>query len=435
MQDSDILREIFSHALGAVDPYKAVTSRGERILWVMADGGFRDAVIVGFGKASVDMARAIEAVLGDRTARGHIITKYGHTRPGCQLRKISVSEGGHPLPDANGVEGTHKATEILRGTGASTLVICLISGGGSALLVSPAEGITLAQKQRTTDLLLRAGCDIFELNTVRKHISAVKGGRLAEIAYPSKVLSLIVSDVLGDRLDVIASGPTYHDPSTFGDAHGVLEKYGLVGLVPDTVIQRLRKGMEGAIGETPKEGSPFLRHVDNLLIANLDVAIHAAKDKAESLGYRARIVSNRIRGEAADAALMLAGEAMKEQDDLNQGDSVCLISGGETTVAVRGNGKGGRNMEIALVFSEEIQGRKGISFLSAGTDGTDGPTDAAGAIVDGDTHANAVSKGLDPQAYLKDNDSYHYFDAFDGLLKTGPTGTNVMDLQIILVRK
>lgn len=435
MRDTEILTEIFSHALKAVDPYKAVRFHSERILGIMTDGGFRDIVVIGFGKASFDMARAVEEDMGDRMARGHIITKYGHTRPGCQLSKISVTEGGHPLPDGNGEAGTRTVIEMLREAHQATLVVCLISGGGSALLVAPADGITLGEKQKTTDLLLRAGCDIFELNTVRKHISAVKGGRLAEIAYPSRILSLIVSDVLGDRLDVIASGPTYHDPSTFEDAHGVLEKHGLRGSVPDAVMQRLRKGMEGAIGETPKEGSPFIRHVDNVVIANLDSAIQSAREKAESLGYRTRIVSNSIRGEAAAAALMLAGEAMKEQDGLDQGHAVCLISGGETTVTVRGSGKGGRNMELALVFSEEIKGRKGISLLSAGTDGTDGPTDVAGAIVDGETYANAVRKGLEPRRYLDNNDSYHFFDTLGGLLRTGPTGTNVMDLQIMLVRK
>jgi glycerate-2-kinase len=305
----------------------------------------------------------------------------------------------------------------------------MISGGGSALLVAPHEGITLPEKQQITQLLLRAGANIQELNTVRKHISRVKGGRLAELAYPARILSLILSDVIGDRLDVIASGPTAPDPTTFQDALGVIGRYDLADKIPEKVLGILMCGARGEIPETPKEKSQAFERVENIIVGSNKKAIEIAEREAAKRGYQVTILSSELQGEAREVGGWLARKAMAMRD----GSQICLISGGETTVTVKGSGLGGRNMELALAFAQEIKGIRGITFLSAGTDGTDGPTDAAGAIVDGETITRAEAAGHSPEAYLENNDSYHFFKATGGLFLTGPTGTNVMDLQIVLI--
>ena len=315
--------------------------------------------------------------------------------------------------------------------------MCLISGGGSALFVYPYNGITLEDKQISTDLLLKAGADINELNAVRKHISRVKGGRFVEIAYPAKVFALIISDVLGDKLDVIASGPTSPDRSTFQDALNVIDKYKLKAEIPGSVIDILNRGREGLVPETPKGGDPVFRTVKNTIIGNNQKVLDAAKDEAQALGFEAEIIASNISGEARDVGRWFAGRASEIRNALTlkkEKKQVCLISGGETTVTVRGSGKGGRNTELALGFAREIEDTQGITFLSAGTDGTDGPTDAAGAIVDGSTIGKAKSLGLNPDEYLANNDSYNFFKHIDSLFVTGPTGTNVMDVQILLIQ-
>jgi hydroxypyruvate reductase/glycerate 2-kinase len=313
------------------------------------------------------------------------------------------------------------------------LIVTLISGGGSALLVAPQDGISLADKQRTTSLLLNAGADIGELNTVRKHLSRVKGGRLAEAAFPATVVSLILSDVIGDRLDVIASGPTAADPTTFGEALGILERYRLSEEVPPPAMELLRRGNRGDSPETPKAGSPFLDRVENIIVGSNRQALEAAARAALELGFTVEILSAELSGEAREVGRQLAHQALTAARSKNGNAGLCLLSGGETTVTVRGQGKGGRNMELALAFAIEIEGQPGITLLSAGTDGTDGPTDAAGAIVDGKTVARAREKGLDPREYLDNNDSYTFFKTCGGLFITGATGTNVMDLQIVLI--
>jgi glycerate 2-kinase len=339
------------------------------------------------------------------------------------------------LPDENGLRATREVVQLLKSVDDRTLVLCLISGGGSALLVSPYDGITLEEKQKTTDLLLRAGADIFELNTVRKHISDVKGGRLAQTAYLAGILSLILSDVINDRLDVIASGPTAPDKTTYFDAVKTIEKYRLEEEIPENVMDLLNRGVQGLIPETPKEDNPVLQQVHHTIIGSNKMAINAAKKEAEALGYKATILSTKIQGEARNAARYLAKKAIEtlHATQIADHEKLCLISGGETTVSVRGIGTGGRNMETALVFAREIEGMSGITFLSAGTDGTDGPTDAAGAIVDGQTVVKARRMGINPERDLENNDSYHFFKSIDELFITGPTGTNVMDLQIILL--
>lgn len=424
--------EIFNAALRYVDPYASVAHYLERIRDIFRKGQFRRLIVAGFGKASCPMAKAIEDGLSDLFDSGVVITKYGHCS-GHDLKKIRIHEAGHPLPDENGMKGTQEIVNLLRRADEHSIVVCLISGGGSALLVSPQEGITLADKQSVTNLLLKAGADIYELNTVRKHISKVKGGRLAETAFPAKVMSLIISDVMGDRLDVIASGPTSPDGSLYQDALGVIEKFELTGQTPRSVLDMLKSGAEGLTPETPKKESPIFDRVENMIIGNNIGALKAAEARAESFGLAAEIISSDLTGEAAEVGKWLAKKAVEMRNAGRSARSRCLISGGETTVTVKGSGLGGRNMELALAFAMAIEGIDGITLLSAGTDGTDGPTDAAGAIVDGKTVEKARTAGLDPQGYLSNNDSYNFFRKIGGLLITGPTGTNVMDIQIIVI--
>jgi glycerate 2-kinase len=427
-----VLDEVFRAALRAVDPYESVKSACDSIRSSYRSEGYHRLIVVGFGKASCPMAKAVEDGLPDIVDTSCLITKYGHCR-GYDLKKTTVYEAGHPLPDENGTRATENIVSALKGADEHTLVVCLISGGGSALLVSPCDGTTLRDKQGITDLLLRSGADIYELNTVRKHLSKVKGGRLAEAAYPARVISLIISDVIGDRLDVIASGPTSPDRSTYPDALNVLSRYGLMTQSPRPVIEMLGKGARGAVAETPKEGNAVFDRVENRIIGNNAKALEAAKAYAESLGFDAEIVSSGLTGDAAAAGKWLAEKAIGVRNGRNLQKPLCLISGGETTVNVKGKGIGGRNMELALSFGITIDDVKGITLLSAGTDGTDGPTDAAGAIVDGDMVRMAVGIGMDPGKYLADNDSYTFFKKAGGLLVTGPTGTNVMDIQIMLI--
>lgn len=436
--------DIFNSALMAVDPYRAIlkkvkVARGRMI----ADeqeynlDHFDRIVVVGAGKAAAPMARAVEELFKDRIDDGIIIVKYSHTG---SLRKIRQVEGSHPLPDMNGVRGTKDVMDILKRTGEKTLIICLISGGASSLLISPIDGITLKDKQAVTEMLLKAGATIDELNAVRKHLSNVKGGRLAEMAHPAALITLILSDVIGDRLDVIASGPTVPDSATFRDAIGVLRKYGLEDKIPVRVAKILKDGFEGRIEETPKGGEDFFKKTQTVIVAGINEALDAAKKKAESMGLATEIVTSELQGEAKGAARYLAFRAIAEKNTVKYGDKTrCLLSGGETIVTVKGSGLGGRNQELALAFAIAIEGRDGITLLSAGTDGTDGPTDAAGAIVDSGTLSLAKRYDIDAASYLDNNDSYHFFKRLDSMsserhhLMTGPTGTNVMDLQIISV--
>ncbi len=403
-----------------------------RIRALYRDGGFRRLLTVGFGKASPSMAGALAESLGEMVDAGLVVTKYGHILASVPGR-IRLFEAGHPVPDGNGRRATEELLGLVNAADERTLIVTLISGGGSALLVAPQDGISLADKQQTTSLLLHAGADIGELNTVRKHLSRVKGGRLAEAAFPATVVSFILSDVIGDRLDVIASGPTAADPSTFGDALGILERYQLSAEVPPAVVDLLRRGDRGDLPETPKPGSRFLERVENIIVGSNRQALAAAARSARELGLTVEILSAELTGEAREVGRQLAQKALTSAERKSGNAGLCLLAGGETTVTVRGKGKGGRNMEMALAFAIEIAGHPGITFLSAGTDGTDGPTDAAGAIVDGGTVGRAKEMGLDPRQYLDNNDSYTFFQRCGGLLVTGATGTNVMDLQIVLI--
>jgi len=427
-----IVRRAFAAALTAADPARAVERHCGKIRSVYRDGGYSRILVIGFGKAAVSMARAAGERLGDIITDGAVTTKYGHAA-GRVPGKIHVHEAGHPIPDENGLRGTETILQLAGAANEKTLAVVLISGGGSALFVAPCPGVSLEEKRETTLLLLKAGAEIHELNTVRKHLSRVKGGRLAEVLSPATIISLILSDVVGDCLDVIASGPTSPDPTTFADALCILEKYGLIERAPAAVVESLAKGAKGLIAETPKAGDPMFRHVENIIIGSNRLALRAAKSFAEDAGFRSEILSADISGEAAEAGRKLALKALAAKRNKGSDHPVCLVSGGETTVTVTGAGKGGRNMELALAFALEIEGIPGITLLSAGTDGTDGPTDAAGAIVDGMTMTRAKSRGLDPHGYLRDNDSYNFFRKSGGLLITGPTGTNVMDIQIVVI--
>jgi glycerate-2-kinase len=424
-----LAREIFYAALAAVDPFKAVQSELEQVRTFFRIGDFTRLLVIGFGKASWRMAEASEHLLDGLIDTGIIVSKYGHARASSRLEKITAYEAAHPVPDDNGVAATRGIVGLVREADEKTLILCLISGGGSALFVAPREGITLREKQEVTDLLLKSGATINELNAVRKHLSMVKGGRLAEIAYPASIISLIVSDVIGDSLDVIASGPTAPDTSTYDGARAVLEKYQLTDRVPKAVLSMLERGARGEIAETPKQGDDIFSSVQNIVVASNSTALLAAKEKAEGLGFHTSILSSTLQGEAREVARLLAHRARTA--NLNR--PFCLLSGGETTVTVKGAGLGGRNTELALAFALEIEEINGITLLSAGTDGTDGPTDAAGAVVDGQTISRARSMNLDATTYLNDNNSYTFFQKTDDLLITGPTGTNVMDIQIILV--
>ncbi len=433
----DRLIDIFRSVIEAADPYDAVARQGDEILARYNKGRYKRFFVLGFGKAVSPMLRALTDGMGGVVTAGVAITKRGYQVEAGPAYPIDVYEAGHPLPDEAGLRATMEAIRLAKTFDDETFLVCLISGGGSALLVAPYTGISLREKQETTDLLLKAGADIYELNAVRKHASLVKGGRLAEIAGRATIESLILSDVMGDPLDVIASGPTAPDSTTYADALAVIEKYRLDARIPRGLFHLLTEGAHGRVPETPKEGNPLFRKVTNRIVGSNKSAVEAGKRKALRLGFEATLLSTEVRGEAREMGLWLA-EKVKATRALRGGPSgtgkrICLISGGETTVTVRGQGLGGRNMELALAFALEIAGVEGVTLLSAGTDGSDGPTDAAGAIVDGHTIARARAAGLDPDSYLADNDSYHFFLKTGGLFVTGPTGTNVMDVQIVLL--
>ncbi len=390
---------------------------------------YERVLVLGAGKAGATMALALEKLLGKRISGGLVNVKYGHTAP---LKRVEINECGHPVPDEAGVRGSERIARMASEAGEKDLVLCVVSGGASALMPAPAAGISLAEKQAVTKLLLACGANIHEINSVRKHLSTLKGGQLARLAYPATVITLMLSDVIGDNLDVIGSGPATPDLSTFADALGILKKYGLLDKAPASVRQRLEQGAAGNLPETPKS----LDRTQNLVVGSNRLAVDAAKAKAKALGYRTLVLSTTIEGETRDVARMhaaIAREMRTSGEPLKP--PACIISGGETTVTLRGNGKGGRNQEFALAASLDVDGMRDVLLLSAGTDGTDGPTDAAGAWCDGNTLARARAAGLDAAQYLAENNSYEFFDKLGTLIRTGPTNTNVMDVRLVLVGK
>lgn len=429
---------IFNAAVRAVDPGEAVhrhlTRDGLRLrigqeTVDLANVG--EVVVVGCGKAAAPMAAAVEEIVGDRIGRGVIVTKYGHVQP---TRLIRAHESGHPVPDDAGVAGAQAVLDHVRGLGPNALVLVLISGGGSALTPAPVEGISLAEKQALTRALLACGADIREMNTLRKHISRFKGGQLARAAQPARVVTLILSDIVGDPLDAIASGPTVPDPTTYADALAILDKYRIRGEIPTTIRSRLEAGARGEVPETPKPDDPLFARVSNLIVGSNIQALEAARSEARALGLTPMILSSSIEGETREIARMHAALAREARTSGNPvKPPACLISGGETTVTLRGSGKGGRNQEFVVAAALDIAGLPQTVILSAGTDGTDGPTDAAGAIADGETCARALAAGLNPRKTLDINDAYPFFEKLGDLILTGPTKTNVMDVRLVLV--
>jgi hydroxypyruvate reductase len=430
--------KIFRAALKASDPLEAVLRHvrvkngrllaGPRIYRL---DSFQRIFVIGAGKAGAVMAQAMERLLGNRIDSGLINVKYGHL---AKLRHVELNECGHPVPDEAGVKGAGTIAAIAASAGPGDLIICLISGGGSALLPSPIPPITLEEKQATTRLLLACGANIHEVNSLRKHISQVKGGQLARHAYPATVLGLMLSDVIGDDLDAIGSGPTAPDTSTFASAHGVLKKYEILDAVPAAVRERLEQGMRGEIPETPKPGDPIFDRVTNVVVGSNALAVEAAVRKAKELGFRPLVLSTRIEGETRDVARVHSAIAKEVRDSGRPvRPPACVISGGETTVTLRGDGRGGRNQEFVLAAAIDLHGCEDVVVLSGGTDGTDGPTDAAGAIAGASTFVRAGNLGLDPGAFLARNDSYGFFEPLGDLLRTGPTNTNVMDIRLMLI--
>ena len=432
------LASIFQAGLDAVEPEAAVRrhfKRKDEQLVVQGNrydlNGFNRIALVGAGKAAAPMARAVEQVLKERLDQGHIIVKYDH---GMTLTRTNVFEAGHPVPDDAGWQATGKVVRCVTEMGADDLVIVVLSGGGSALLTAPTGGIDLADKQRTTELLLASGATITEINTIRKHISLAKGGLLAKAATPATVITLILSDVVGDPLNVIASGPTVADESTFSDCIDIIQRYGIESKLPQAVHRRLFTGAKGEVDETPKMDDPVWEKVQNIVVGNNRMALEAAAKKADGLGYQTLILTSQLQGEAKEVAQVVAAmgrEIAHHQTPLTP--PACMLLGGETTVTLTGTGQGGRNQELALAAALALEGTQKTYLLSAGSDGTDGPTVAAGAFADGQTCMRARKKGLDPYEFLAQNDSYAFFKPLGDLLITGPTRTNVMDLVILLV--
>ncbi|HUW73524.1 MAG TPA: glycerate kinase [Methyloceanibacter sp.] len=382
-------------------------------------------VIIGAGKASGAMAKALEDVW-DGPLEGLVVTRYGYRLP---TSRLEVVEAAHPVPDAAGREAAERIFQMVQGLTEDDLVLCLISGGGSALLALPAEGVTLEDKQAMNKALLASGATISEMNTVRKHLSAIKGGRLARAAHPAKVVALMISDVPGDDPSIIASGPTVPDPSTNADALAIIEKYGID--VPENMRRVLEKN-----DETPKPGDACFERVENIMIATPQASLEAAAEVARRAGVTPVILGDSIEGESRDVALVHAGIArqcaMRGQPEA---PPCVLISGGETTITLKGQGKGGRNTEFLLALAIALDGMENIYALAGDTDGVDGSEDNAGALIYPDTLARAEAAGLNPKAYLADNDPYSFFKGIGDLLETGPTMTNVNDLRAILIEK
>ncbi len=437
--------DLFNVAVKRVDPYEAIRGfvrlEGEVLVLGQEDRPqteldlrrYRRIFVVGGGKATAPMAKAMEDLLGDRITKGIINVKYGFTE---ELSCTEIIEADHPLPDQNGIDGTRKILDLLDSAGDDVLIFSLISGGGSALLPQPVGEISLAEKQAVTRSLLECGASIDEINAIRKHISSTKGGQMARAASPATTVNLMLSDVVGDKMDVIASGPFVPDMSTFEDVWTILEKYKLIEDIPVSLKEYLGDGVKHRVQETPKEGDPIFQKIYNFIIGSNILALEAVKDEAEKMGYNSLILSSMVEGETKEVAKVhtaITREILSSGYPVNP--PACIISGGETTVTIRGKGLGGRNQEFCLATAMEIMDLPArVVILSGGTDGNDGPTPAAGAIVDPLTVNRGKSKGMDVSYYLENNDSYHFFQEIDELLITGPTNTNVMDVRIILVR-
>jgi len=424
-------------AVDAADPKEAVSRFIELEDGVirLSDGSLIGPVkrvfVVGAGKAAGKMAEALWELFGEKISAGIVNVPAG-TEKMVKTGRIRANPAGHPIPDEGTLRGTEEMLDMLSSAEEGDLVVCVISGGGSALLERPLPGISLSDLIELNRILLRSGANIHEINSVRKHVSMVKGGRLAA-ATRARVLSLIISDVIGDPLDTIASGPTAPDTTTFLHALRVLKKYDLVEDVPPSVLRALREGSEGRLPETPKPGDEVFSRVRNVIVASNSQSVRAAASYLEEEGLSVINLGSFVEGEARHVGVVLAGIG---QGILHQSrpapPPAAVVCGGETTVHVTGGGLGGRNQELVLGAVEKISGEEGICILSLGTDGIDGVTDAAGALADGHTYDRAMERGMDPSDYLKDNDSYNFFKELGDLIFTGPTLTNVMDVMVVV---
>ena len=431
-------KEIFQAGVGAVDPRKMVRDSLDISGTVLTADGVRYDLssfprihLLGAGKACDQMANGVEELLGDRISGGVIITPDGTE---ILTPRVPRRVGAHPIPDEEGVRAAEELVSIAAAAGADDLVVVLLSGGGSALLTAPAAGILLEDIRVLTAKLLKRGASIDELNTIRKHLSRTKGGGLARLIYPARVMTLILSDVVGDDPAVIASGPTAPDPTTFRDCLEIMDRYQLREWAPSRIRERLERGRGGVISETPVAADPIFQKVQNIVIGNNRIALLGAAEKGRELGYKTVILSDRVAGDTRRSAKLHCALAVAVSTRRQPGDTpVCLLSGGETTVVVKGTGLGGRNSEFVLASALDIAGKEGITILSGGTDGIDAETPSAGAICDGTTLERGDELRLSADNLLERNDSYTYFRTLGDELITGPTGTNVMDLRVMLL--
>ena len=436
MNNRDTARDIFLAGVERVRPdnlvKKVLAIEGKKLRiddLLISLEEVNNIFLTGAGKACAAMAESVESVLGNRITSGHIVTKYGYS---AELKYTQLTGAGHPVPDENGLAGTKRIMEMAGKAGENDLLLCLLSGGGSALLADVPEGCTLEDLKLLNSVLLKCGADINEINCIRKHLSGVKGGGLSARAYPARVISLILSDVIGDPLDVIASGPTSPDPTTFDDALKIIEKYHISGEISPVVIQILKAGADKRRPETLKKTDNAFVRTENRIIGNNKLALEAALSESLKKGYKTEIITDRLSGDISDVKdriIAVTADRIRKFP----GKKSCLLFGGEPTIKVTGNGIGGRNQHLALLAAQSLREMPGVTLLSGGTDGTDGPTDAAGAIADSSTLSNALKLGLGIQKYIKDCDSYNFFRKAGGLLITGPTLTNVMDLIVVLI--
>jgi len=433
---------ILSESLKSVDPYLAVVNQVElNGHWlIIADemidlAQYQQVYLIGFGKAVLPMAKGISSVLSSYVKEGFLITKYfNESHIKALPPSFTVCRGNHPVPGEDTFRSTKRLLDFLSKISEDDLVLCLISGGGSALCSMPVEGVRPDVIKEMTRVMLACGAEINEINALRKHVDRIKGGGLASLIHSARLITLILSDVIGSPLDVIASGPTVPDKSNFADLQRIIEKYNLAEKLPQQIIELVRKGNAGNVPDTPKSGSSCFSSVSNVLIGSNLTACQSAMRAAQKAGFNSMLLTTYLRGEAREAGRFLAGiiaEIVATGNPIQR--PACIILGGETTVTIHGDGLGGRNQEMALGAVRDLAGLQKVLLVTLGTDGEDGPTDAAGAWVTGDTLAKSVQSGMNPDQYLDNNDAYHYFEALGQLIQIGPTGTNVNDIAFLFV--
>ncbi len=421
-QKGQQIASILAAAIDAVEPGEAIKrfARRDEIKLTIADhvydlSDYQHIYLMAFGKASLPMSIALIDILNDRFTQGWVVPKHASS---FKDSRLIIKPGSHPLPDETSLQAGEMLLDVSEFFTEKDLVFCLISGGGSALITAPYQGVSLADMRELTRQLLACGARIDEINTLRRHLDQIKGGGLAKKIAPATVVSLILSDVVNSPLEAIASGPTAPDPSTLQDVWHILEKYHLIEKIPTSILSHFEKKIE-----TPKPGDSLFSRVSNILVGSNELAAQAAEDVAQRIGFETKILGNDWQGEAREVAKTLTQK-------LNTSSKIpfCMIAGGETTVTIKGSGKGGRNLELALAAVPILDGIPDVMLVTLATDGEDGPTDAAGAVVTGETASKARERGLYPEKYLNNNDSYHFFAELGDLLKPGPTGTNVNDL-------